>query len=303
MNNINYWSEIYRQHRSYLISFAFRMTGSLAEAEEIVQDTFIECNRYHPNEISNHKSWLTKICSNKGINHIKSAYKRREVYPGVWLPDEIPSGLENWDPVPEQSESLTTSFLMLLEMLTPEQRVVFLLKEVFAYSFDEIASFLEKDVTNCRKIAQRARDFVSKNKVRFDSPPTNAMELIREFFHHAKNGDKENLKKMLSNKSELLGDGGGKVSAAGQIKDQERALAFLLNIGKTDVLHSNLFKFEYRFVNARPGLIISQRNNHDEWLLHTVMSFEFLGNQIARVYAQRNPDKLKVLINFDKKEI
>src|SRR5690606_35291354 len=111
MSNINYWSEIYRQHRSYLISFAFRMTGSLAEAEEIVQDTFIECNHYHPDEVSNHKAWLTKICSNKGINHIKSAYKRREVYPGVWLPDEIPSGLESWDSTSEQSESLTTSFL------------------------------------------------------------------------------------------------------------------------------------------------------------------------------------------------
>lgn len=298
MSNINYWSEIYRQHRPYLISFAFRMTGSLAEAEEIVQDTFIECNHYHPDEINNHKSWLTKICSNKGINHIKSAYKRREVYPGVWLPDEIPSGLESWDSISEKSESLTTSFLMLLEKLTPEQRVVFLLKEVFAYSFDEIASFLEKDVANCRKIAQRARNFISENKVRFDSPPENAMELIREFFNYAKSGDAENLKRMLSDKSELLGDGGGKVSAAGQIKERASALTFLLNLGRTDVFHSNSFKFEYRFVNERPGLIISQKNERNDWSLHTIMSFEFLGSQVARIYAQRNPDKLKSLIDL-----
>lgn len=296
MDNINYWDGVYKQYKAYLIAFAFRMTGSLAEAEEIVQDTFIECNSYHPDEISNHKSWLTKICSNKAINHIKSAYKRREVYPGVWLPDEIPSGLESWDNIREQSESLTTSFLILLEKLTPEQRAVFLLKEVFAYSFEEIASFLEKDVANCRKIAQRARDFISKNKVRFDSPPANAMQLIHEFFNCAKNGDREGLKRLLSSKPELLGDGGGKVSAAGHINEMDAVLDFLINIGKTDVFYSNIFKLEYRYVSERPGLIISRKDGN-AWAFDTIMSFEFSSQKIARIFAQRNPDKLKYLIS------
>ncbi len=122
MNELNSWVDIYRQYQSYLISFAFRMTGSLAEAEEIVQETFLECDNYKPSEITNHKAWLAKICSNKSINHLQSAQKRREFYPGMWLPDGIPSGMGWWSDEEskdlssqmELAESLTTSFLLLL---------------------------------------------------------------------------------------------------------------------------------------------------------------------------------------------
>lgn len=279
-----------------MLALAFRMTGSLAEAEELVQDTFLECHRYHPQEIDNHRAWLIRICSNKAINHIKSAYKRREVYPGVWLPDEIPSGLESWEDLKEKSESLTTSFLILLEKLTPEQRVVFLLKDVFDYSFEEISDFLNKGVSNCRKIAQRAREFIEQNKVRFDVPPENAMDLIYEFFVHAKNGDTTNLKRMLTEDSELLGDGGAKVSAAGHLVRLDRILDFLTALGKSEVFHSDLFKFEYRLVNARPGLIISKRNQENHWILDTILSFEFQGQKIARIFGQRNPDRLRALL-------
>src|SRR3954465_640983 len=150
-NHLSEWESLWTQYRTYLISFAFRMTGSLSEAEDLVQETFIECARVSPSEIQNPKSWLTKICANKGIDHLKSAYKRRETYPGTWLPDAIPDSLQVWSNLhgsetPEKtlinSETLTTSFLLLAERLTPEERAVYLLSEVFEYSYREIAALL-----------------------------------------------------------------------------------------------------------------------------------------------------------------
>src|SRR5436309_10745350 len=133
-NHLSEWENLSTQYRTYLISFAFRMTGSLSEAEDLVQETFMECARVSPSEIKNPKSWLTKICANKGIDHLKSAYKKRETYPGPWLPDVIPDSLQIWTSLhdsesPEKnliaSESLSTSFLLLVERLTPEERAVY----------------------------------------------------------------------------------------------------------------------------------------------------------------------------------
>jgi len=129
-DHLKAWESDWKQYRPFLISFAYRMTGSLSEAEDLVQDTFLECARVPRSEIRNPKSWLTKICANKGIDHLKSAYKRRETYPGTWLPDAIPDSLQVWTNLhgsesPEKtlivSESLTTSFLLLAERLTPEE--------------------------------------------------------------------------------------------------------------------------------------------------------------------------------------
>ena len=128
-DHLKAWESDWKQYRPFLISFAYRMTGSLSEAEDLVQDTFLECARVPRSEIRNPKSWLTKICANKGIDHLKSAYKRRETYPGTWLPDVIPDSLQVWTNLhgsesPEKtliaSESLTTSFLSACR--TPDAR-------------------------------------------------------------------------------------------------------------------------------------------------------------------------------------
>src|SRR5690606_32692457 len=121
MDNKTTWELAYSQHKKYLTSLIFRMTGSLSEAEEIVQDAFVEFLNIDSKSINNSRSWLTKVCINKAINHMKSAYKQREFYPGLWLPDEIPESLGDWNKVHEENseesrliltESLTTSFLL-----------------------------------------------------------------------------------------------------------------------------------------------------------------------------------------------
>ncbi len=138
-NYFKQWEVFFQQYRTYLVSFAFRMTGSLSEAEDIVQETFLECASMNPQTIESPKSWLTKVCSNKGLDHLKKAYKKRETYSGPWLPDAIPDSYQVWSSLaapasPDQnlllSESLTTSFLLLIEKLTPEERAVYLLSEI-----------------------------------------------------------------------------------------------------------------------------------------------------------------------------
>lgn len=286
------------------MSLAFRMLGNLAEAEEIVQDTFLEYEKVSSKDIINHKAWLTKVCSNKSINYLKSAYKRREVYPGLWLPDEVPDSLKVWDNLGSEeslegqivlAESLTTSFLLLIEKLSPEQRVVYLLNEIFNYSFKEIAEFLNKEIPACRKIAQRARAALDSERKKFSDPPENSEEIIFKLYDYAKNGDRDGLKSLLSKDSELWGDGGGKVFASGLINKLDEIITFFERLGATKTFHSNSYKMEYCKVNSRPGVVVSKKEDSGLWIIDTVLSYEFHGKKIARVYAQRNPEKLESL--------
>jgi RNA polymerase sigma-70 factor (ECF subfamily) len=282
------------------------MTGSLSEAEDLVQDTFLECARVPRSEIRNPKSWLTKICANKGIDQLKSAYKRRETYPGTWLPDVIPDSLQIWTNLhgsesPEKtliaSESLTTSFLLLIERLTPEERAVYLLSEVFEYSYKEIATLLDKSEDACRKTAQRARAALQSTP-KFAATSPDSTSLIARFFQCAKNGDNASLMELLSNESEFWSDGGGKVPAAKTILMERSKIAnFFAALGTSKAFSPGDFKLDFTMVSSRPGLIVSRKLPSGLWTFETIFSFELRDEKIARVYAQRNPDKLKALLS------
>jgi len=300
------WESDWKQYRPFLISFAYRMTGSLSEAEDLVQDTFLECARVPRSEIRNPKSWLTKICANKGIDHLKSAYKRRETYPGTWLPDAIPDSLQVWTNLhgsesPEKtlivSESLTTSFLLLAERLTPEERAVYLLSEVFEYSYKEISALLDKSEDACRKTAQRARSAV-QSAPKFDANTSNSTNLIARFFECAKNGDNASLMELLSDESEFWADGGGKVPAAKIILTERPKIAhFFAALGTSKAFSPGDFKLDFADVSSRPGLVVSRKLSSGLWTFETIFSFEIRDEKIVRIYAQRNPDKLKGLLD------
>jgi len=304
-NHLSAWELDWKQNRPSLIAFAFRMTGSLSEAEDLVQEVFLECAEVPRAEIRNAKSWLTKICANKGIDYLKSAYKKRETYPGTWLPDVIPDSLQIWSNLnggasPEKtlivSESLTTSFLLLAERLTPEERAVYLLSEVFEYSFKEISAFLDKSEDACRKTAQRARAAVHAVP-RFTPDSKDAINLIARFFDYAKNGDKSSLQELLSDESEFWSDGGGKVPAAKTVlAEPEKIATFFAALGASKVFVPRDFKLEFTPVSSRPGLIISRKLPSGLWCFETIFSFEIHGNKIVRIYAQRNPEKLDALL-------
>lgn len=300
MNTPNYlddWKAYWTEHRTYLLAFAFRMTGSLAEAEDIVQDAFIECAEVDPKSIHNPKSWLTKVCSNKGLDHLKRAYKKREVYVGTWLPDALPEAFDYWAEFKddlETRETLTTSFLLLMERLGPEERVVYLLSEILEYSYQEIAGFLKKSDGSCRKIAQRGREALKDFKVKQSFPTEEAYSLLGKFFESAKVGDTEAMEKLLSKDSQFWGDGGGKVSAINRILDDKMQIAGVFkNLGK--IFASLDFKLEFQNINQRPGLMISRRLPDGSWVIDTIMTFEVDHEGIQRIFAQRNPDKLSFL--------
>lgn len=305
-NYFKQWENLFLRHRPFLLSFAFRMTGSLSEAEDIVQETFLECGAVDPATIQNHKSWLTKVCSNKGLDLLKIAYKKREAYHGPWLPDAVPDSMQIWNSLVDQgspeknlelSESLTTSFLLLLERLTPEERAVYLLSEIFDYPFSEVAKFLEKSEDSCRKMAQRARESVSSGKTKFKNVKVGADKVIAQFFDLARQGDKESMVALLAEGSEFWSDGGGKVAAAASVfTDPAKIAAFFIGLGNSKVFASMEFKQEFHFVNSRPGLIISRKVTEGIWEFDTIFSFEIVDGKIARMYAQRNPDKLKTLV-------
>ncbi|WII72140.1 RNA polymerase sigma factor SigJ [Bdellovibrio sp. 22V] len=301
---IQEWERLFAEHRSYLISFAFRMTGSLSEAEDIVQDVFIECAEVNPTSIQNPKSWLTKVCSNRALDHLKLAYKKRETYPGTWLPDAVPDSFQIWGNLanndsPDKnillSQSLTTSFLLLIEKLTPEERVVYLLNEVFEYPFKDIAEVLKKSEEACRKIAERARKAVLSGRSKFVPQPVGAEKVIAQFFDLAKQGNSAGLMDLLAEGSEFWSDGGGKVAAVRDVvTDTARIAEFFKGVWTSKFFKGDDYKVEYQMVNLLPGVVIS-RKSEDGWVFETIMSFEIQDGKIVRIYSQRNPDKLNVL--------
>lgn len=281
------------------------MTGSLAEAEDIVQETFVACLGTDPAEILNHRAWLTRVCTNKALDYLKLAHKRREAYVGVWLPDAVPDSFQFWGNLEDPSlpgdeilrkESLTMSFLLMLQKLSPEERVVYLLSEVFSYSLKEIGEFLQKTEEAIKKISQRARKaFDNEKRFRNDGPESE--RVINRFFEIAKTGNAEALAGMLSPDSEFWPDSGGKVPTASKsvIFDIVRTSRFFAGIWASKPFQSDSIKWEYHQVNARPGLIVSSLTENG-WKIDTILSFELENGKIARIYSQRNPDKLQKLI-------
>ncbi len=305
-NYMHQWERSFIEHRPFLVSFTFRMSGSLTEAEDIVQDTFIACAETDPDQVKNHKAWLTRVASNKALDHLKMAHVKREAYPGVWLPDAVPDSFQYWGNLEESGspdknllnrESLTTSFLLLLQKLNPEERVVYLLSDIFDYSFKEIAEFLQKTEDACKKIGQRARK-AFENQKRFISYTADTEGLVERFFTAAKAGDALALEDLLSGESEFWADGGGKVSVASKyvITEKTRMTKFFAALWSSRVFLNEGIKQEIVKVNSLPGLVISRRLETGEWIFDTIISFEFDDSKISKIFVQRNPDKLAGLL-------
>src|SRR6185312_4978709 len=226
---------------------------------------------------------------NKGLDHLKSAYKKRETYSGPWLPDAIPDSLQIWSNLMEGdsqetklmlAESLTTSFLLLIERLSPEERVVYLLGDVLDYPFKEIAGFLDKTETACRKIAQRARKAIAVARPKFKKltgeTQAESLKVIENFFSAAKRGDVSAVMELLADGAQFWSDGGGKVAAAPRVFCERIQIAnFWVHIVSTPTFKAADFKIETHRVNGMPGLVISRQVTPATWVLDTILSFEF----------------------------
>jgi RNA polymerase sigma-70 factor (ECF subfamily) len=276
--------ESHEELRPYLFSIAYRMLGSVAEAEDVVQDTFV---RYHEAgvEPESPKPYLATITTRLAIDQLRSARARREVYPGQWLPEPLVD--DEAVRLAETADSLSLAFLHLLEKLSPVERAVFLLREVFDYPYEEVARIVGKSPDNCRQILTRAHRHVQEGRRRFDVSREEREEVARRFLAAWEEGDTESLIELLAPDATVYGDGGGKApSAPVPLVGAERVAKALVGWGRLALAHGLVYR--PALVNGDPGLVFYNPDGHAHW----VAALEVADGVVVAVRSVLNPDKL-----------
>jgi RNA polymerase sigma-70 factor, ECF subfamily len=274
--------------RPLMFSIAYRMLGSVAEAEDIVQDAFV---RYQQaleqggSAIASPKAYLSTVTTRLAIDHLRSARVRREHYVGEWLPEPLVTdeGMRRVD----DADSLSMAFLVLLERLSPTERAVFLLHDVFDYGYDEVAAIVGRNESNCRQLAVRARQHVDRNRPRFEASQEKREALATRFFDAVSEGDMDGLVSLLAADVAVYGDGGGVApSWPAPIFGRDRVSRLLIAIGeRARALGLVIRPTE---INGQPGARMFDGNG----LLTNVFSLEIADGQIQTVRSIINPDKL-----------
>jgi RNA polymerase sigma-70 factor (ECF subfamily) len=275
---------VFEAHRPLLFSIAYRMLGSASEAEDVVQDVWLRARQDEHSDVRSARAYLTTIVTRLSIDRLRSADRTRLQYPGPWLPE--PLAEPNQESV-ELASSLTTAFLVLLEQLTPTERAVFLLREVFELDFDEIARSIGKTQANTRQILTRARGRLRDSRPRFTASRRESEEIVRHFRHACVTGNVQELMAVLHADATLVSDGGGKAIAAPRpVLGAERIAKFLL--GYAGKLHWSESHFQLVTVNGTRGLLLRHPIAGDG-----TYSFDIVDGRIRAIYVMRNPDKLR----------
>jgi RNA polymerase sigma factor (sigma-70 family) len=285
------------EYRPLLFSVAYGMTGSVGDAEDIVQDAFLGLTRARQagTAITDLKAYLTTAVTRLGINYLRSARVRREAYVGEWLPEPIivPVGQPGPAEHAELADSLSIAFLVLLEALSPVERAVFMLREAFGYGYPDVAAITGKTEVNCRQIFARAKARIAAGGQARDSSPSPARraegeEFARRFFDAADGGAMEALLEMLAPDVVFQADGGGKAQVLGEpLHGRERVarlLAGLLRRGR--FLGASL---RLAWVNGQPGAVGYDAADR----VFTVFELEVTDGTVQAIRAVVNPDKLR----------
>ena len=281
-------TETFERHRSLLFSIAYRMFGSVMEAEDVVQEAFVRWQGVSGGEIRTPKSYLSTIVTRLSIDRLRSAKAHREEYVGPWLPEPIATG-EGSDVAGAVAldETLSMAFLVLLESLTPVERAVFLLREVFDYDYAEIASFVGKSEDNCRQISRRARQSVAARRPRFESSPKQEERLMGSFLEACMSGDMEGLVSLLSEDVTLWSDGGGKTRAALRpIHGADKVARFFSRILRKAPPGLVVRRAS---INGRPGFV----GYFEDGRPQSVTTFDVAEGSIRGIRLVVNPEKLR----------
>jgi RNA polymerase sigma-70 factor, ECF subfamily len=286
--------DAYAEFRPLLFSIAYRMVGSVSEAEDIVQETFLRAHRADPQQVDSPKAYLTAITTRLAIDHLRSARVRRETYVGSWLPEPLVTAGDDLAADPEAhaetADSLSLAFLVLLERLSPVERAVFLLHDVFGYGYEEIARVVGKREDNARQIAARARRHVEEGRPRFETSREKRQELARRFLAAVEEGDTEGLVGLLAADAVMYGDGGGKAPAVTQpVLGAARVARFLVGLARQ--VHRAGLQLRPAEVNGQPGAVALDADGR----LISVLSLDIAGGQVQTVRSIVNPDKLRHL--------
>jgi len=271
--------------RPTLVRVAYRMLGSVADAEDIVQEAFLRWHGTDRSSVHEPEAFLRRVVTRLCLDHLKSARVRREDYVGTWLPEPIVESAE------DAVEDVTLPLMMALERLSALERAAFLLHDVFGVDFDEIAETIGREPAACRQLVSRARTHVRASRPRFEMPKERGREIAAAFFAASRSGDMQALQSLLAADVVLQADGGGKKPAAMR---PISGIESVVNMQQRFFLHS--FKeypsqlLRYGLINGLPGFITVER---DDTVQTTALHIE--DGKILGIYVVRNPDKLKHL--------
>ena len=281
--------EPFKKHRSRLLGIAYRMLGSVAEAEEVVQDAWLRWHQRPEAELDSAEAWLVTVTTRLAIDRLRAAKVQREAYAGIWLPEPL---LTDAPTTPEQlqerADDVSIAFLKMLERLSPEARAAFLLREVFDVDYVDVARMLDKTEAACRQLVSRAKAQVSDDRPRYVVPRETHLRLLRTFASALTSGNFDVLKSLLAESAELIGDGGGKVTSLPRplVGGQRIAQLFFA----TELRFKGQQRVELVNLNGQWGLL-----RYINGALESAQAYETDGDRIVRIYVQRNPDKLALL--------
>lgn len=281
----NMQSEVFESHRPLLFSIAYRMLGSVMEAEDMVQETYLRFQRLGDQEIQSPKAYLSKIITHLCLDHLKSAKVQREQYIGTWLPEPLLTG-ESTHAMINRNETISVAFLVLLENLTPMERAIFVLRDVFDYHYAEIARIVDKSEANCRRYYRHAKQYLMERRPRFEPSTEAQKKLTEQFLEALASGDVEGLTRLLAQDVTLYGDGGGKAKAIKKPLFGREAVMRLL-IGSSKLFNAMDVQIEIAEVNGKPALLFSADGR-----VQLVMNLMVVDNRITAIYNVLNPDKL-----------
>lgn len=287
----------FEEHRSHLLSIAYRMTGTLSDAEDALQDLLVKLHRVDPTSVKQPRAYLCRAVTRQCIDQLTSARARREQYVGPWLPEPLvlQAGLASEQKTAadysDLSENVSHALMMALERLSPLERAAFLLHDVFDVSYEEIATTLGREQATCRQLATRGRKHIKNSRPRFDSTPEQTERLLSAFAQATTSGDLQGLQALLTADVVHYSDGGGRVAAATKpIVGHVNVARFLLGIVRKFDTTAGALSADPALINGQPGFVIKQGG-----AVIQTLAFEFQAGKISALYAMRNPEKLRHL--------
>jgi RNA polymerase sigma-70 factor (ECF subfamily) len=294
-------TEIFLEYESLLFSVAYNMLGLVADAEDMVQDTYEKWVKVNPAQVQNIKAYLVKAITNTSINHLDKLKRERKDYIGPWLPEPVVAGEENAGArAVEIFHPLSMGIMVMLEKLTPQERAVFLLKEVFSYDYSEIAEILNKTNDNCRQVLKRAHQHLKDDKKRFEIDMHMHERIFQQFLHACGEGDMQGLIHILQEDTVMITDGGGTAFTANgktiqalrkPLHGRETVAKFVIAIVKNVQENVPGFNTKIMLVNGMPALACFSFNTPLSLII-----LEINNAVVSNVYVHSNKEKLRSLL-------
>ena len=277
-------SDEFESHRSFLVGVAYRMLGSVAEAEDVAQDAYVRWSQVDRETVAEPRAYLARVVSRLCLDRMKSAVARREQYVGMWLPEPVIA-----EPAETLANDLSVALLLTLERLSPLERAAFLLHDVFDMDYAAIADTLGRSEAATRQLASRAREHIRDERPRFEATDESRQKLADAFQTAMWNGDLESIARVLADDAVFYSDGGGKrLAALNPIYGKDKILRFLAGVTSkptTPVPQT----IERTQLNGLPGFVVHTSEGVE------TLSLEISGDRVVAIYAVRNPDKLRHL--------